>query len=495
MAMCSMGAKMVIKYRHNVMDVNSVTAFARIKGGYNSGCRDVYFIRLLGGSSSLKDEVLDADRMLSEAMQTNRLLYKRIMQLPLNLKDEERNYYLQCYDRWAAGNKEKMVIHCTEGNEEFADILSRAMAAICDEYAKYKKGISDSIQKNFAVKLIYWTDYIFEHWHNRWNEHTCIKIIAENVSKVQEYLFYYLLTLIGADVLMIQNKADIDICDNLKGLSRAVTLGDFVDWRLPAFVSHVNQEHKENTKPPIDIESVNNKKEKSEKIVIHIPEHRRKTNQANQRTVSSSMPMQSTTTIVSSVKGRKEKSFEELALLASSIVMIEVHNRSGEVMGIGSGIMIGKKGYILTNHHVVHDGWYYSVRIENDDKTYQTNEVIKYNSVQDLAVIRIDRALSPLPVYNGRDKLVRGQKVVAIGSPLGLFNSVSDGIISGFRKMDKVDVIQFTAPTSPGSSGGAVLNMFGEVIGISSAGMDRGQNLNLAVPYDCINLFIQGFVS
>ena len=74
-------------------------------------------------------------------------------------------------------------------------------------------------------------------------------------------------------------------------------------------------------------------------------------------------------------------------------------------------------------------------------------------------------------------------------------NSISDGIISGFRTIDGVDMIQFTAPISHGSSGGAVLNMYGEVIGISTAGFDRGQNINLAVGYESINLFIQGFRS
>ena len=135
----------------------------------------------------------------------------------------------------------------------------------------------------------------------------------------------------------------------------------------------------------------------------------------------------------------------------------------------------------------------FTVRIEDDDQAYTTDEIIKYHSVLDLAIIRIQRELKPLPIYNGTQKLVRGQRVVAIGSPLGLFNSVSDGIISGFRKIDDVDMIQFTAPISHGSSGGAVLNMYGEVIGISTAGIDSGQNINLAMGYECINSFIRGF--
>ena len=83
---------------------------------------------------------------------------------------------------------------------------------------------------------------------------------------------------------------------------------------------------------------------------------------------------------------------------------------------------------------------------------------------------------------------------MAIGSPLGLFNSVSDGIISGFRTIQDTDMIQFTAPTSPGSSGGALLNMQGEVIGICTAGINEGQNINLAVDYRAIRFFIEGFL-
>lgn len=192
---------------------------------------------------------------------------------------------------------------------------------------------------------------------------------------------------------------------------------------------------------------------------------------------------------------RAEMSFEQLAQLASSVVMIMVHDKKGETFASGSGIMIGRKGYILTNNHVLSEGCFFTVRIENDDNCYRADQIIKYNQVLDLAVIRIDRELVPLPVYNGPQKLVRGQKVVAIGSPLGLFNSVSDGIIAGFRVLDEVDMIQFTAPTSPGSSGGAVLNMYGEVIGISTAGAPGAQGINWAVGYEFINLFTQGFRS
>ena len=174
--------------------------------------------------------------------------------------------------------------------------------------------------------------------------------------------------------------------------------------------------------------------------------------------------------------------------------MIGAFDRSGKCFKTGSGVMISKKGYILTNDHVASEGAYYCVRIEGEEQSYDTDQVIKYNTYQDLALIRIERSCKPIPIYNGKKPLVRGQKVVAIGSPLGLFNSVSDGIISGFRNFDDVSMIQFTAPISHGSSGGAVLNMYGELIGISQGGFDEGQNINLAVDYTTVLPFIRGFL-
>lgn len=190
----------------------------------------------------------------------------------------------------------------------------------------------------------------------------------------------------------------------------------------------------------------------------------------------------------------RELNYVELARLSTSIVMIAVFDNRKKLLGTGSGIMIGRDGFILTNNHVIRGGYYFEVRIEDDERIYETNEVIKYHHHLDLAIIRISRVLNPLRLYSGKESLVRGQKVVAIGSPLGLFNSVSDGIISGFRNIDNVDMIQFSAPTSPGSSGGAVLNMYGEVIGISTSGFSEGQNINLAVPYDAVYNFTKSFI-
>ena len=200
-----------------------------------------------------------------------------------------------------------------------------------------------------------------------------------------------------------------------------------------------------------------------------------------------------TTSAVNYQAPNRELSFEELAGFARSVVMIVTCDNTGETRSSASGIIISRNGYILTNCHVVREAASFMVRFENDNKVYRTSKIIKYHTNYDLAIIKIERECEPIRMYDGRQELVRGQRVCAIGSPLGLFNSVSDGIISGFRKVDDMQMIQFTAPISGGSSGGALLNLSGEVIGICTAGMSSGQNINLAVSYKQILPFIGGF--
>ena len=96
--------------------------------------------------------------------------------------------------------------------------------------------------------------------------------------------------------------------------------------------------------------------------------------------------------------------------------MIAIHGANGDVIGTGSGIMVGRDGYILTNNHVASGGRYYSVRIEDDETVYTTDELIKYHSRLDLAILRIDQRLKPLPIYQGKAPLVRGQKEIGRAS-------------------------------------------------------------------------------
>lgn len=492
---------MAINYRHNVMDVGSVATFARVRGGYNQGNRDVYFLRAIGGNHALIQDIQEMDAVLDAAMEQRQLHYKRISSLPMNMEEKDRAYYFSSYENWIASNCTSMKIYAQSDNEAFCTALGAALKIAGDAFDQIKAENTESIKRNFIIKLMLWTDFVLKDGTILWNERSCIKVIAENVVKVQEYLFYYMLTLIGADILLVQTKQDIEIADWLKNYSKKLVLGDYVTWNLPEYVhtAHTQNTGKKDAAANMAQNTAVSADNNQGAVRVSIPARAGRATTVN--TVQPAKPVQAArpakvqpeSTTPAAASANREKSFEELALLASSIVMITIHDQNGEPIGSGSGIMIGENGYILTNNHVVRGGCFYSVQIEDDSTVYKTDEVIKYHSVLDLAIIRIPRKLKPLPIYHGSAGLVRGQKVVAIGSPLGLFNSVSDGIISGFRTIDSVDMIQFTAPTSPGSSGGAVLNMAGEVIGISTAGIDRGQNLNLAVLYGDINLFIKGF--
>ena len=468
-----------ITYRHNVMGIHSLDAFLNVKGGYCQGRRDVYFIRALGGGREIGKEILAADEKMELEMQKNRLFYTRVSGLSRLTSWEDANFYQQQYARFQT--ETKLRLKNLKNHETFERTLGKACLEVLGKYRLMKHTVTESMERNYALKLLYWTDCVLGEALADWNERKCFKILADNVYKEQEYLFYFMLTLIGCDVLLLECREDIAAPEVIKSLSGEFRLGEFHMLPIPEYrpvrkglpMPEAKTSQPEPAAADLSAQSQGQKERKTLPIR------------------NGTMPPRH---LQPPISGNGEKSFEELALLASSIVMLEVHDRTGRAVSTGSGIMIGKDGYILTNHHVAGKGSFFAVRIEDDDVIYRTDEMIKYNSVLDLAVIRIGRTLKPLPVYQGGKKLVRGQKVVAIGSPLGLFNSVSDGIISGFRKIDSVDMIQFTAPISHGSSGGAVLNMQGEVIGISTAGIDQGQNLNLAVDYQSINLFVRGFV-
>ena len=497
-----------VTYRHNVMQINSIDTFLGIKGGYNHAYRDVYFVRALGENQGLADTVCQADKRMGIEMSKNKLWYVRLQSLPQLCKAEDVSFYSGAYDVWKQGGKINLRHMMSPGILQ--NVISAGLAEVLAKHRTYKQSVSDSMLKNFAAKILFWTDEALGEALGTWNERSCMKIIAEDVTKEQEYLFFYFMTLLGCDVLLLENRKDAEIPQGLKSLSQQLLLGQFGTGKLPEYKPYTLKTERDAAKDSPANTGQDAKEGRRSNVRVTIPERNRHRNQvdtniiqsAPQRTVVDSQPQQTpaASTVsqlragtVSAKQESSEKTFEELAQLASSIVMIAVHDSRQEVIGTGSGIMIGRAGFILTNDQVVSGGSFFSVRMEDDGQIYTTDEVIKYNYNLDLAVIRISKQLNPLPIYSGTRKLVRGQKVVAIGSPLGLFNSVSDGIISGFRDIRDVNMIQFTAPISPGSSGGAVLNMQGEVIGISTAGIDNGQNINLAVSYKDIRTFARGF--
>jgi len=154
---------------------------------------------------------------------------------------------------------------------------------------------------------------------------------------------------------------------------------------------------------------------------------------------------------------------------------------------LGSGFIISKKGFIVTNNHVVENADEITVRLFNE-KEYDA-EVVGRDPNTDLALIKIDGGKNLMPLKMGSsDDIEIGNWVVAVGSPFGLEQTVTAGIVSakglviGAGPYD--DFIQTDASINPGYSGGPLLNMNGEVVGINTAIIAQGQGIGFAIPVD-----------
>ena len=154
---------------------------------------------------------------------------------------------------------------------------------------------------------------------------------------------------------------------------------------------------------------------------------------------------------------------------------------------LGSGFIINKDGYIVTNDHVVRDAESIQVKLSKD-KVYNAR-IVGSDQKTDLAVIKIDskEPLQTTAVLGDSDKLQVGQWAIAIGNPFGLDRTVTVGVISatgrsGMGIETYEDFIQTDASINPGNSGGPLLNIHGEVIGINTAIVAAGQGIGFAIP-------------
>ena len=172
----------------------------------------------------------------------------------------------------------------------------------------------------------------------------------------------------------------------------------------------------------------------------------------------------------------------DLEYLKDSVVMVEVYDKYGNELATGSGFCAYRPDYIVTNYHVIEGA--YEIKLVTDwDEEFNAKTVEIFNEAADIAILSIDGQLEPIKIGNS-DTCKIGQKVYAIGSPVGEKNTVSQGTISN---LDDVENIRTTVPISHGSSGGALLDNRGKLIGITYAGYDDAQNLNFAIPVTKLN--------
>ena len=201
--------------------------------------------------------------------------------------------------------------------------------------------------------------------------------------------------------------------------------------------------------------------------------------------------------IEQSASGNELSYKEMVALTENSVVEITTSSVvSGAFIqqyvtsGAGSGVIVTENGYIVTNNHVVKDATSISVKLSSGEKYEAT--LIGSDSDNDIAVIKIDATGLSTATFGKSSELVKGDKVIAIGNPLGsLGGTVTEGIISALERSITIDgetmtLLQTSAAINPGNSGGGLFNAAGELVGIVNAKSSGSgiEGLGFAIPID-----------
>lgn len=165
----------------------------------------------------------------------------------------------------------------------------------------------------------------------------------------------------------------------------------------------------------------------------------------------------------------------------AATVQVRTFGASGAALSEGSGFLVTPDGVIVTNFHVIEGAS--SVEVTTmAGETYDNVFFVTADPRRDLAVLRIPVEGAPSLRISPATTHEIGSRVFATGNPLGQTGTFSDGMVSAHRTVEGVQMIQVSAPISPGSSGGPVMNESGEVIGVATMLLTGGQNLNYAVP-------------
>ena len=190
-----------------------------------------------------------------------------------------------------------------------------------------------------------------------------------------------------------------------------------------------------------------------------------------------------------------ERSVRELVgQLGAAVVQVRTPG------GLGSGFIINEEGYLITNFHVIENETQISVEVYQQNsgqlerKSYKQIKIIAINKFADLALLKIEDKDSPqfpkVPLGDS-DALAVGERVFAIGSPLGLERTVTEGIVSTkTRPMQGELYLQTTAQINPGNSGGPLFNLRGEVVGVTNMKITFGEGLGFAIPVEAVRFFL-----
>jgi S1-C subfamily serine protease len=172
-----------------------------------------------------------------------------------------------------------------------------------------------------------------------------------------------------------------------------------------------------------------------------------------------------------------------------SVVLVVIDCENGRTFSQGSGFFVSE-GIVATNRHVVECGYKGGVKVIGQDRLYPVGaQWLAPDDSLDLALLRVEDVNQPPLALSGGRNVSVGEKVYAAGNPKGLEGTFSDGIVSSVRTSERL--IQHTAPISPGSSGGPLLDEYGKVIGVNTLAFREAQNLNFAVPAIYLNALLE----
>ena len=171
------------------------------------------------------------------------------------------------------------------------------------------------------------------------------------------------------------------------------------------------------------------------------------------------------------------------------------------VKGMGSGVIINSKGYIVTNHHAIAGSDRIDVTLVDGRKL--SGKLIGADATSDIAIVKVDEEGLPAAELGESDKLKVGQFVIAIGNPFGLVGgpTVTTGVVSALNRNIQVEnlvyesLIQTDAPINPGNSGGPLVDSNGRVIGISTAMLPFAQGIGFAIPINSVKKIVEELFS
>ncbi len=198
----------------------------------------------------------------------------------------------------------------------------------------------------------------------------------------------------------------------------------------------------------------------------------------------------------SSLTPLPERSVRELVnVIGEAVVQVRTPG------GLGSGFFINEDGYLITNFHVIEGETQISIEVYHqrngqlDRHTYKNVRIIAMNKFQDVSLLKIEDKDAPkfsfVPLGE-TDSLAVGERVFAIGSPLGLERTVTEGIVSTKTRQVQGEIyLQTTAQINPGNSGGPLFNLRGEVLGVTNMKLAFGEGIGFAIPIETVKRFLK----